>query len=72
MFGNGVTKISKRLQGQVQGAYAFTVAAAASLVAPYVELDRVDIFVGAESGARLRELAEGQSTGPKLRLIYPH
>ena len=26
----------------------------------------------AESGARLRELAEGQSTGPKLRLIYPY
>ena len=72
-FGNEVTEISERLQGQVQGAYAFTGAAAASLVAPFVELDRVDIFLGnAESGARLRELAEGQSTGPKLRLIYPY
>jgi hypothetical protein len=68
-----VTNISKQLQGQVQGVYAFTGAAAASLVAPFVELDRVDIFLGdAENGARLRELAEGQSTGPKLRLIYPY
>ena len=24
------------------------------------------------SGARFRELAKGQSTGPKLRLIYPY
>ena len=72
-FGNGLTEISEGLQGQVQGAYAFTGAAAASLVAPFVELDRVDIFLGsAEGGGRLRERTEGESTGPKLRLIYPY
>ena len=59
--------------GEVNGAYAFTAAAAASLVAPFVELDRVDIFLGSEeSGARLRNLAERESSGPKLRLIYPY
>jgi hypothetical protein len=43
------------------------------LVAPFVELDRVDIFLGsAGGGGRLRERTEGESTGPKLRLIYPY
>jgi DNA-binding HxlR family transcriptional regulator len=72
-FGSGVSRISEQLQEQVSGAYVFTAAAAASLVAPFVELDRVDIFLGSEeSGARLRKLAEGESNGPKLRLIYPY
>lgn len=72
-FGSGVSRISEQLQEQVSGAYAFTGAAAASLVAPFVELDRVDIFLGSEaSGARLRKMAERESTGPKLRLIYPY
>lgn len=72
-FGKGVSRISEQLQQQVSGAYAFTGAAAASLVAPFVELDRVDIFLGgAESGARLRKLDARESTGPKLRLIYPY
>jgi hypothetical protein len=72
-FGGDVSRISEQLKEQVSGAYAFTAAAAASLVAPFVELDRVDIFLGGEeSGARLRELAERESAGPKLRLIYPY
>jgi hypothetical protein len=72
-FGMGVSRISEQLQEQVSGAYAFTGAAAASLVAPFVELDRVDIFLGSEeSGARLRKMTERESTGPKLRLIYPY
>jgi hypothetical protein len=72
-FGNSVSRISEQLPEQVSGAYAFTGAAAASLVAPFVELDRVDIFLGSEeSGTRLRQLAERESTGPKLRLIYPY
>lgn len=72
-FGGGVSRINEHLQEQVSGAYAFTAAAAASLVAPFVELDRVDIFLGSEeSGARLRKLAERESTGPRLRLIYPY
>ncbi len=72
-FGGGVSRISEQLQEQVSGAYAFTAAAAASVIAPFVELDRVDIFLGgAESGARLRQLPERESTGPKLRLIYPY
>ena len=62
-----------RVEPTRPGEKTSTGAAAASLVAPFVELDRVDIFLGnAVSGARLRELAEGQSTGPKLRLIYPY
>ena len=72
-FGGGVSRISEQLQEQVSGAYAFTAAAAASVIAPFVELDRVDIFLGsAESGARLRQLVERESTGPKLRLIEPY
>jgi hypothetical protein len=72
-FGSGVSRLNEQLQEEVCGAYAFTGAAAASLVAPFVELDRFDIFLGSEeTGARLRKLAEGESTGPKLRLIYPY
>jgi len=72
-FGEGVSRISEQLQERVSGAYAFTAAAAASVIAPFVELDRVDIFLGdAESGARLRQLADRESTGPKLRLIEPY
>jgi hypothetical protein len=72
-FGDGVSRISEQLEKEVSGAYAFTAAAAASVVAPFVELDRVDIFLGsAESGARLRQLAERESAGPKLRLIAPY
>jgi hypothetical protein len=72
-FGEGVSRISEQLQERVSGAYAFTAAAAASLIAPFVELDRVDIFLGdAESSAGLRQLAERESTGPKLRLITPY
>jgi hypothetical protein len=72
-FGSGVSRINEQLQDELGGAYAFTAAAAASLVAPFVELDRVDIFFSnEESGARLRKLAERESTGPKLRLIYPY
>jgi hypothetical protein len=72
-FGEGVSRISEQLQERVSGAYAFTAAAAASVIAPFVELDRVDIFLGsAESGARLRQLADRESTGPNLRLIEPY
>jgi hypothetical protein len=72
-FGEGVSRISEQLQERIGGAYAFTAAAAASVIAPFVELDRVDIFLGdAQSGARLRQLAERESTGPKLRLIEPY
>jgi hypothetical protein len=72
-FGDSVSRISEQLQEQVGAAYAFTAAAAASVIAPFIELDRVDIFLGgSETGARLRKLAESESTGPKLRLIYPY
>ena len=72
-FGNGMSRINEQLQKELGGFYAFTAAAAASLVAPFVELDRVDIFLGDEqSGARLRKLTDRESTGPKLRLIYPY
>jgi len=72
-FGSSVSRINEQLEEELGGAYAFTAAAAASLVASFVELDRVDIFLGSEeSGARLRQLADRESTGPKLRLIYPY
>ena len=68
-----MSRISDELQQKVRGAYAFTAAAAASVIAPLVELDRVDIFLGSgENGARLRQWADRESTGPKLRLIDPY
>jgi hypothetical protein len=72
-FADNVSRISERLEDQVSGPYAFTAAAAASLIAPVVELDRVDIFLGnQESEASLRKFEERASRGPKLRFIYPY
>jgi DNA-binding HxlR family transcriptional regulator len=72
-YGNKVNQISAGLAEEIKAPYAFTGAAAASLVAPFVELDRVDIFLAsAESNARLRKLAKRESAGPKLRFIEPY
>jgi hypothetical protein len=72
-FGTGVRRISQELQQEIKGAYAFTGAAAASLVAPFLELDRIDLFLAnTEAGMRLKASAQGQSVGPKLRLINPY
>jgi|GEM_PF-978300 len=51
--------------------YAFSSAAAASLTAPFVDVDPIDLYVSDEAGAEnLRASISGVSIGPDLRVIY--
>lgn len=51
--------------------YAFSSAAAASLTAPFVDVDPIDLYISDEAGAEnLRASISGVSTGPDLRVIY--
>lgn len=53
--------------------YAFTGAAAASVAAPFVDVDPIDLFVSDEAGAEyLRASISGTSIGPDLRVIYAY
>ena len=52
--------------------YAFSSAAAASLAAPFVDVDPVDVYISDEAGAEnLRGSISGVSVGPDIRVIYP-
>lgn len=51
--------------------YAFSSAAAASLTAPFVDVDPIDVYISDAAGAEnLRASISGVSTGPDLRVIY--
>jgi hypothetical protein len=51
--------------------YAFSGAAAASLTAPFVDVDPIDLYISDEAGAEtLRASISGVGVGPDLRLIY--
>ncbi|MGH7828992.1 MAG: hypothetical protein ACREP8_02330 [Candidatus Binatia bacterium] len=71
-FGPKLSEIAEGLRPLIAGRYAFT-GAAAAIEAPYVELDRVDVFLTeSEADRKLRALDRGQGAGPKLRFIYPY
>ncbi|MDE3178372.1 MAG: hypothetical protein KGM47_01830 [Acidobacteriota bacterium] len=53
--------------------YAFRAAAAASITAPFVDIDLIDLFVSNERAAELlRTSISGPGLGPELRVIYPY
>lgn len=53
--------------------YAFTSAAAASLSAPFVDVDPIDLYVSDGPGAEnLRASISGVSIGPDIRVIYAY
>jgi len=72
-FGSELTRINEGLRRLISGSYAFTGAMAASLKAPFVDIDMVDAFLAAgKSDQKLRELKSQPSQGPTLRFIYPY
>jgi hypothetical protein len=72
-FGNQPREISKGLDSTAAGNYALTGAAAASIDAPFVDIDSVEVFIAdRDRGAAFRQLKDRTSTGVKLRFIYPY
>jgi hypothetical protein len=72
-FGPGLQSVRQGLDGLLKPkCYAFTGAAAASVTAPFIDLDPIDLYTSDEAGAQnLRALISGTSLGPDLRVIYP-
>ncbi len=73
-FGKTPVEINRGLQSLLATPYVFT-AAAAAVEAPFIDLDRFDIFLlPNQDDAKLRQLRQtpiSQDT-PKLRFIYPY
>jgi hypothetical protein len=73
-LGKTPAEINPRLQSLLTTPYVFTGAAAAT-DAPFIDLDRIDIFLLAnQDDAKLRELSQppAPQEAPKLRFIYPY
>jgi hypothetical protein len=73
-FGKTPAEINRGLQSFLTTPYVFTGAAAAT-DAPFIDLDRIDIFlVSNQDDAKLRQLRQPPTPKdtPKLRFIYPY
>lgn len=72
-FGPDLKAVRNALDGLLKpGCYAFTGAAAASVTAPFVDVDPIDLYISDEAAAEdLRAAVSGTSVGPDLRVIYP-
>ncbi len=73
-FGSTVAQINSGIETLLRAPYAFTSAAAAT-DAPFIDLDRVDIFLlPKQTDATLRQLDNRPPAerAPRLRFIYPY
>lgn len=71
-FGGELESIASGVQGRAPGTYAFTGAMAASTLAPFVDIQVVDIFLLAEKNdQKLRGLRGDPESRLKLRFNYP-
>jgi hypothetical protein len=73
-FGKTPAEINRGLQSLLAAPYVFT-AAAAAVEAPFIDLDRIDIFLlPNQDDAKLRQLRQTpiSQDNPKLRFIYPY
>jgi hypothetical protein len=72
-FGAELRSVAESLNRIAPGQFAFTGAAAASLRAPFVDIDKIDLFVNSpETCARMREMSVGQGVGPSIRVSSPY
>lgn len=71
-FGQGLKAVQQALDGLLKPrCYTFTGAAAASVTAPFVDVDPIDLYISNEAGAEnLRQSVSGTSVGPDLRVIF--
>ena len=73
-FGSDLAAVTKGLRKLAAKApFAFSGSAAASLTAPFVDLDVIDLFISEDTLPQgLRQFPSGDSLGPDLRVIYPY
>lgn len=73
-FGKDSRIVTKRLNQLIgSSGFAFTGAAAATITAPFVDVDTIDIFVsGKDIALRIREIKPTVGVGPDLRVIFPY
>jgi hypothetical protein len=72
-FGRDVEAISAGVLAIAPGTYAFSGAMAASIEAPFVDIEVIDIFLmPTDNDSALRNLKAQASLGPALRFIYPY
>jgi hypothetical protein len=72
-FGRDLEAISAGIQGLAPRIYAFSGAMAASIEAPFVDIEVIDIFLTlTDNDSKLRSLKAQKSVGPALRFIYPY
>ncbi len=72
-FGKDLARISDALESLSLGAFAFTGPAAATVRAPFIDLDTVDIYLpSAKQNKKLKNLAGSKAEGPPLRFLEPY
>ena len=72
-FGRDLQSIAQGLEHVASSEYAFSGAIAASIEAPFVDINLIDIFLAStEPDAKLRNLKSESDIGPVLRFIYPY
>lgn len=72
-FGRDLESIGAGLEKLKPAAYALSGAMAASVEAPFVDIEMIDVFITSDqSDAKLRNLNTQPSVGPALRFIYPY
>lgn len=72
-YGQDLQSISAGIERLAPGTFAFSGAIAASIEAPFVDIEVVDIFLmSGEADPKLRTLKAQPSVGPTLRFIYPY
>jgi hypothetical protein len=72
-FGRDLAAISVGIEGLTTGAFAFSGAMAASIEAPFVDIEVIDIFLApTHEDSKLRTLDTQTPVGPALRFIFPY
>jgi hypothetical protein len=72
-FGRDLAAISVGIEGLTTGAFAFSGAMAASIEAPFVDIEVIDIFLApTQEDSKLRTLDTQTPVGPALRFISPY
>jgi hypothetical protein len=72
-FGRDLAAISVGIEGLTTGAFAFSGAMAASIEAPFVDIEVIDIFLApTQEDSKLRTLDTQTPVGPALRFVSPY
>ena len=71
-FGRDLKSINAGIQRLILGTFAFSGAMAASIEAPYVDIDIIDIFLAPTDSSKLQSLKTEPPLGPALRFIAPY